>query len=197
MSRLADLLIAASAAFRAERDDADKLVFTEVRAELDRFDLTDLLKDSTRAPTARVCLMRAKPVPGIDGGRDLDVSVAIVVVAGRSGRANPEFSSADMAALDLLDICTDVLMRDPYVGLGQLQAAELGDQLVALSEQSNKEGFAIALQEVKWRLLQVKTARAAIRSAIGTSDEAQPDQLAINGNEPVEPPVGYVPPVTP
>lgn len=197
MSRLSDLLVAIGAVLRAARDEADAKIFTEVRVELDRFDLGDLLKDSTKAPTARVCFMRAKPVPGIDGGYDRDVSVAIVVVAGRSGRATPDFSSADLASLNLLDACAAELMADPYVGLGQLHAAELGDQLVALSEQSNDKGLAIALMEVKWRLLQVEAPRAAIRSVIGTSDEAQPDQLAINGNDPVEPPVGYVPPVAP
>lgn len=197
MSRLSDLLVAIGVALREARDEAQALIFTEVRVELDRFDLGDLLKDSTRAPTARVCFMRAKPVMGVDGGYDRDVSVAIVVVAGRTGRATPDFSSADLAALNLLDVCSDVLMADPYVGLTQLQAAELGDQLVALSEQSNDKGFAIALMEVKWRLLQVETQRASLRIATATLAETRPDRIAVNGPDPAEPPIGTTPSVAP
>ena len=196
MSRLSDLLVAVGTALRDARDDADAKIFTEVRVELDRFDLADLLKDSTRTPTARVCFMRAKPVARSDGGYDRDVSLAIVVVAGRSGRASPNFSSADLTAINLLDACSDVLIADPYVGLGRLQEAELGDQLVALSEQSNDKGFAIALMEVKWRLLDVSIGRPALQAAIETGrNPLVADQVAINDG-PAEPaPLGYTPPV--
>ncbi|TCR70521.1 hypothetical protein [Bosea sp. BK604] len=190
MSRLSELLIAAGGQLRALRDEANKPVFTEVRAELDRFDLSDLLSDSTRAPTARVCFMRAKPVARSDAGYDLDVSVAIVVVAGRTGRPNPDFSSADLHALQLLDACSLSIMLDPYVGLGQLQAAELGDQLVAVSEQSNKHGIAIALMEVKWRLLDVAIGRPVIQAALETGRVPSPaTQVAINDGEPEPPPL--------
>jgi|GEM_PF-1664123 len=188
MSRVAALLTAVAGKLRAARDEANRPVFTEVRVELDRYDLADLVNDSTRAPTARVCFMRSKPVKREDGGLDLDVSVAIVVVAGRQGRANPELSSADLAALGLLDRCTVELMFDPYVGLGQLQAADIGDQLVAVSEQSNKHAVAIALLETKWRLLDAHIARPAIQAAIETGrNRWTPDGIAIGDGEP-EPP---------
>lgn len=167
MSRLSDLLIAIGNQLRALTDQADQQVFTEVRVELDRYDLSDLLKDSTRAPTARVCFMRSKPVKTAGADLDLDVSVAIVVVAGRVGQASREFSSADLAALGLLDACSISIMLDPYVGLTKLQQAELGDQLVAVSEQSNDKGIAIALMEVKWRLLEVLLARPSIQAGLG------------------------------
>jgi len=168
MSRLSELLTAIGTQLRALKDEAGKNVFTEVRVELDRYDLSDLLKDSTRAPTARVCFMRSKPVKTAGADLDLDVSVAIVVVAGRVGQQSREFSSADLAALQLLDACSVSLMLAPYVGLTRLQQAELGDQLVAISEQSSGTGHAIALMEVKWRLLEALLARPAIQSALGT-----------------------------
>jgi hypothetical protein len=182
MSRIAALLMAAGAQLREMETQSGARVFTEVKVELDRYDFADLLTDSTRAPTARVCLLRAKPVSRSDAGLDQDVSVAIVVVAGRSGRANPDLSSADLAALGLLDQCALSLMAEPYVGLGKLQAAELGDAMVVMSEQSNKHGIAIALMEVKWRLLDVFIARPAIQRALETGREAfNPTSLTING----------------
>lgn len=195
MSRLAELLTAIGGALRNLRDAQDKRIFTEVRVELDRYDLSDLLKDSTKAPTARVCFMRGKPVKNTDSGFDLDVSVAIVVVAGREGRPNSEFSSADLAALNLLDLCSAEILRDPYVGLGKLQEADLGDQLVALAEQSSDKGMAIALMEAKWRLLDVQIGRPALQAAIGTGRVADPErELSINGGPAEAPPIGYVPP---
>jgi hypothetical protein len=169
VSRLSDLLVAIGGQLRTLTDEAAAKVFTEVRVELDRFDLADLLKDSTKAPTARVCFMRAKPVKTAGADLDLDVSVAIVVVAGRTGRANPDFSSADLAALGLLDACSLSIMADPYVGLTRLTAADLGDQLVAVSEQSNDKAVAIALMEVKWRLLEALPARPALQAGLGNA----------------------------
>lgn len=195
MSRVAALLEGASDALRVLRTEADKVAFTEVRSELDRYDFADILKDSTRVPTARVCLLRAKPVKRSDAGIDMDVSVAIVVVAGREGRANPNFSSADLAVLMLLDRVSAELMLAPYVGLTKLTAADLGEQLVVASEQSNDKGLAIALMEVKWRLLDVQIARPAIQRALETGREPfLPTGVSINGGEPEPPLVGYVPP---
>ncbi|MCA0420482.1 MAG: hypothetical protein LCH80_17440 [Proteobacteria bacterium] len=190
MNRLEELLIAIGGQLRALKNEADRNVFTEVRAELDRYDLSDLLKDSTKAPTARVCFMRAKPVKRLDAGYDLDVSVAIVVVAGRVGQPSREFSSADIMALQLLDACTMSLMADPYVGLGRLQEADLGDQLVAVAEQSSGTGQAIALMEAKWRLLDVAIGRPVIQSALETGrNPEQATQIAINGGDPEPPPL--------
>lgn len=190
MSRLSELLVAIGAQLRALKDEAGKNVFTEVRVELDRYDLSDLLKDSTKAPTARVCFMRSKPVKTAGADLDLDVSVAIIVVAGRVGQASREFSSADLAALQLLDACSVSLMLNPYVGLTRLQQAELGDQLVAVSEQSTDKGVAIALLEVKWRLLEALLARPVIQAALETGrSPLQATQVAINSGEPEPPPL--------
>lgn len=181
MSRLSELLVAIGDQLRALKDEVGKNVFTEVRVELDRYDLSDLLKDSTKAPTARVCFMRSKPVKTAGADLDLDVSVAIIVVAGRVGQASREFSSADLAALQLLDACSISIMLSPYVGLTKLQQAELGDQLVAVSEQSTDKGVAIALLEVKWRLLEALLARPAIQSALGNGGtDAIPTGYQVN-----------------
>lgn len=191
MSRLSELLLAIGTQLRGLKDQANKPVFTEVRVELDRFDLSDLMKDSTKAPTARVCFMRAKPVKTAGADLDLDVSVAIVVVSGRVGQPSREFSSADFGALQLLDACSLSLMLDPYVGLTKLQQAELGDQLVAVSEQSNDKGVAIALMEVKWRLLEALLARPAIQSSLGNGGpDPIPAGYQVNDGPivPLEPP---------
>lgn len=197
MSRVASLLNGIAGSLRALQRQDETPVFTSVAAELDRYAFDDLLKDSVRAPFARVCLLRVKPVGRSDAGIDMDVSVAIVVVAGREGRANPDFSSADFAVLGLLDQCTAELMRDPYVGLTKLQAAELGEQLVVASEQSNTKALAIALLEAKWRLLEVKIARPQIQRALETGREPWLPTSVAFGNGPAEPPpIGYVPPET-
>lgn len=197
MSRVVDLLAAVTGRLAAARRENEARLFTAVRYELGRYDFSDLLLESARAPFARVCLLRAKPVPRSDAGLDLDVSAAIVVVAGRAGPADPKASSADRLALDLLDLSTVELMLDPYVGLTRLKAAEFGDQLVVVSdgESENKAGISIALMEVKWRLLDTHIARKPIQRALETGREPwRPTQVSINGRAPEEPPLGYEPP---
>ena len=198
MSRVAALLTGIAASLQDLKRLDDKPIFKEVAVELDRYAFDDLLKDSARAPFARACLLRTKPVGRSDAGVDMDVSVAIIVVADREGRANPGFSSADSAVLNLLDLCTAGLMQDPYVGLTKLQAADLGEQLVVASEQSNNKGLAIALMEVKWRLLDVQIARPQIQRALETGRQPWwPSGVGINGGDAEPPLVGHEPPVTP
>ncbi|SFD76334.1 hypothetical protein SAMN05428997_1538 [Bosea sp. CRIB-10] len=192
MSRTAALLSAVAAVLSAARRENDARLFTDARAELDRYDFADLLKDSQRAPYARVCLLRAKPVLLADGGSDLDLSVAIVVVAGREGRSNPAVASADIAALGLLDGATAALMADPYVGLTKLSAAAFGDQLVVASEQTTKQGLCIALMEVSWTLRQYQVPRPLVRRVL---DDQWALQAVALGDGPAEPPpIGWTPP---
>lgn len=194
MSRVAELLTAVSTRLAAAKRPDETRLFRSVRAELDRYDFADLLKDAAGAPYARVCLLRAKPVARADGGLDQDVSVAIVVVARREGRPNPAFSSEDIAALGLIDGVTGVLMLDPYVGLTRLQAAEIGDGLVVVSGQSNEAGVCIALLEAKWRLLETHIARPAIQRAIETGrNPAIYTGVAINDGPAELPPLGFDP----
>lgn len=167
MNRLVQLLGAIAGVLRAAETASGTRLFTDVRVELDRYDLADLVAESTKTPACRVCFLAGKRIKNPDGSRDLDVSVAIVVAAGREGRPNPDFASADVAALDLLAGVGDVIEDDPYVGLGQLTAADLGQELVAISEATSKKGIAIALIEAKWRLLQVTAPRPALRAALG------------------------------
>jgi len=196
VSRIVTLLNAIAGALRAAKDEADAPLFTEARVELDRYDLGDLVKDSTRAPSARVCFLAAKPIVRADAGIDMDVSVAIIVIAGRIGQPDPKFSSADLGCLERLSAVLGVMMADPYVGLTQVMAAEIGNQLVAVSDQTSGKGLAIGLQEYKWRLLNVAPARPVIQRGLETGLEpsAVPSGLSINGGDPEPRLVGNLPP---
>ncbi|GHE72288.1 hypothetical protein GCM10019059_34910 [Camelimonas fluminis] len=192
MSRVAELMIAVAGVVRGATDDTGRVFDDDaVRAELDRYDLSTLLKDSARAPFARICLLRAKPVRGADGRLAQDVSLAIIVVADREGAADPEFSSADIAALRLVDACTLALMLAPNVGLGRISDVDIGDGLVAVSEQSNDQGMAIAMLEAKWRLHDAyqPSPRKVWATALDPAS-SQPQTVVING---VEYPVGGQP----
>lgn len=190
MSRVAELLTAIAAALRAAETAPSTRLFADVRVELDRYDLADLVQESTKTPACRVCFLAGKPVKNPDGSHDLDVSVALVVVAGREGRVNPDFARADMAALELLTGVGNVIMADPYVGLGRVQAADLGQQLVAVSEATSKKAVAIALVEAKWRLLEVMVARPAVQAAIGIAGlDVPPAGYQVNDGDVVPLPV--------
>jgi hypothetical protein len=190
MNRVQQLLSAIAAALRAAETAPSSRLFADVRVELDRYDLADLVEESTKTPACRVCFLAGKPVKNPDGSHDLDVSVALVVAAGRVGRPNPDFASADIAALELITGIGNVIMSDPYVGLGKVQAADLGQQLVAVSEATGKKGVAIALVEAKWRLLGVMVARPAVQTAIGLSGlDVPPVGYQVNDGDVVPLPV--------
>ncbi|PZP56034.1 MAG: hypothetical protein DI604_35910 [Delftia acidovorans] len=191
MNRLAELLTAIAVAMRDAETAPSRKMFVDVRVELDRYDFADLVQESTKTPACRVCFLAGKPVPRTDGGDDMDVSVAIVVVAGREGRANRDFASADMAALDLVTGVGQVLKARPSLGLGKIGDASIGQSLVAVSEATSKKGIAIALVEAKWRLLEVMIARPSVQSAIETGlNPWIPTGVSINGGDPLPRPVG-------
>jgi hypothetical protein len=191
MNRLAELLSAAADVMRSAESAPSRKMFADVRVELDRFDLADLINESTKTPACRVCFLAGKPVPRTDGGDDVDVSVAFVVVAGREGRANPNFASADMAALDLMIGVGQMLKAQPSLGLGSIADASIGQSLVAVSEATSKKGVAIALVEAKWRLLEVQIARPNTQRAIETGRNPWvPDGVSINGSDPLPRPIG-------
>lgn len=191
MNRLAELLSAAAGVMRAAEIAPSRKLFVDVRVELDRYDLADLVNESTKTPACRVCFLAGKPVPRTDGGDDMDVSVAFVVVAGREGRANPDFASADMAALDLITGIGQVLKAQPSLGLGKIADASIGQSLVAVSEATSKKGVAIALVEAKWRLLEVQIARPNVQRTIETGlNPWIPEGVSINGSDPLPRPIG-------
>ncbi|MGO4735978.1 hypothetical protein AB4099_05505 [Bosea sp. 2KB_26] len=185
MNRLAELLLAVAGVMRAAETAPSRKMFADVRVELDRYDLADLLAESTQTPGCRVCFLAGKPVPRADGGDDMDVSVAIVVIAGPEGRANPDFASADMAALDLITGVSQVLKARPSVGLGKIADASVGQSLVAVSQATSKKKVAIALVEAKWRLLEVATARPAVQGTLETDGRPWgPTSFSVNGGQP-------------
>lgn len=185
MNRLAELLTAVAGVMRAAETAPSRKLFDDVRIELDRYDLADLVKESTKTPACRVCFLAGKPVPRPDGGDDMDVSVALVVVAGPEGRANPDFASADMAALDLITGVSQALKANPSVGLGKIADASVGQSLVAVSQASTKANLAIALVEAKWRLLEVVIARPSVQQALETGLNGWgPTSFSTNGSPP-------------
>ena len=185
MNRLAELLTAVAGVLRAAEAAPSRKLFDDVRIELDRYDLADLVKESTKTPACRVCFLAGKPVPRPDGGDDMDVSVALVVVAGPEGRANPDFASADMAALDLITGVSQALKANPSVGLGKIADASVGQSLVAVSQATSKKNLAIALVEAKWRLLEVVVARPSVQQALEAGLNAWgPTSFSTNGSSP-------------
>ena len=181
MSRTLDLLEAVAVRLRQAQAGPGAL-FADVRIELDRYELGDLLKQSARTPAARVCFMRGKPALNARGGQDLTISVAVVVVAGRTGRPEPGLSSADAAVLDLMIAVNALLMADPYVGLARVSAADIGEQLVAVSDETGGKGVAIGLVEAAWTLRDVAPVFAAAGLAIGDAAPAQPPAIAITAD---------------
>jgi hypothetical protein len=168
MSRTTALLTAVADLVRGMPTPQGEPAFRDVRVELDRYELAKMADETFQAPAARVCFLAGKSVPRTDRGLDRDVSIAIVVIAGREGRADTRFASADIAAMERLDWLTEAFLATPYVGLTRLGAAQIGDQMVAVSEASNKKGVCIALIEVTFRLHEVAIARPAIQRGIET-----------------------------
>ncbi len=195
MNRIAELLLAIAGVMRSAETAPSRKLFADVRVELDRYDLADLIGESSKTPSCRVCFLAGKPIPRADGGDDLDVSVAIVVVAGPEGRANADFASADMAALDLMTGVSQVLKASPSVGLSKIGDANLGQSLVAVSQATSRKNLAIALVEAKWRLLEVVIARPNVQRTIETGLNSWiPNSVSINGGDPLPRPVGALGP---
>lgn len=185
MNRIAELLDAVAGVMSAAETAPNVSLFRDVRIELDRYDLADLVAESTKTPACRICFLAGKPVPRPDGGDDMDVSIALVVVAGATGRPNPSFASADMAALDLITGVSQALKLNPSVGLGKIADASVGQSLVAVSQATSKKNLAIALVEAKWRLLEVVVARPSVQQALQTGLNAWgPTSVSMNGSPP-------------
>lgn len=180
MSRMLALLDAV-ADMLAGLSGPDGLLFADVRIELDRYELKDLLEESTRTPAARVCYLRGAPKRQASGRLDRDVSIAIILIARRTGRATPQLSSADAAVLDLMERVSGAIAADPYIGLGRVSAAEIGDELVAVSDATSKKAMAIGLVEAKWSLLDVHAGLPGAEMAAGLAADPRPVGLTLDG----------------
>jgi hypothetical protein len=180
MSRVLELLNAV-ADMLAGLSGPEGLLFADVRIELDRYELKDLLEESTRTPAARVCYLRGAPRRQASGRLDRDVSIAIILIARRTGRAAPQLSSADAAVLDLMERVSGAIAADPYMGLGRISAAEIGDELVAVSDATSRKGMAIGLVEAKWHLLDVHAGLPEAGIAAGVTADPRPVGLALDG----------------
>lgn len=182
MSRIITLLEAVAACLREAKGADNRAVFTDVRIQLDPYDLEDVTKESFRAPAARVLFTTAKPLPNATGGLNLDCTVTIAIISRREGRPNPELASADAAALDLCLFASQLITNDPYFGLGKLQAAQIEGLKVAVSEKANEKGLAVTLVLFRSTLLDVVVERSLIAAAAETGrNPFRPDSLSING----------------
>lgn len=180
MSRTLDLLNAIAGCLEALEQPGGRC-FADVRVELDRYDLGSLLKENTQTPAARVCFMRGAPKRQVVSRLDRDVSIAIVIMTKRTGRTDKRLSSADAAVLDLIERVSGMLSADPYCGLGQLTAAEIGDELVAVSDANNDKGIAIGLIEAKWCLLDVHAGLPSSETLIGVRPDPRPFSVTTHG----------------
>ncbi|MCO4053404.1 MAG: hypothetical protein HEQ16_05015 [Bosea sp.] len=180
MSRVLDLLNAV-ADMLAGLPGPEGMLFADVRVELDRYELKDLLEESTRTPAARVCYLRGAPKRQTSGRLDRDVSVAVILIARRTGRATPALSSADAAVLDLMEQVTGAIAADPYMGLGRISAAEIGDELVAVSDATSKKAMAIGLVEAKWCLLDVHAGQPEAAMSAGVIVDPRPVSITVGG----------------
>lgn len=129
--------------------------FVDVRNHLDLFDLEDALKESFRTPAARVIFAGGKPLPGADGGVDLEARIVVAVITKREGRPAPLFASADIAALTLGANLISLVNADPYFGQPKVTALTPAGFKVAVSEKASKDGIAISLVELAVTFLRI------------------------------------------
>lgn len=160
--RLTEFLDAVATALRNSN------LFVDVRVHLDPYDLGDVTVESFKAPAARVLFTVGKPAHRANGSMDLDCTVSIAVITKRTGRADPAFASADVAALNLTLAACQVVQDNPYFGLGKLTAAQVEGIKVAVSEKANEKGLAITVILFRSTLLEVVIEREAIGQLIGT-----------------------------
>lgn len=160
--RIVDLLNAVAETLRTSEK------FDNVRVQLDPYDLEDVVKESFQPPTARVLFSLAKPIHRAPGSVDLECAVTVAIITARTGRADPNFASADIAALDLALQTSQLINDDPYFGLTGLTAAVLDGFKVAVSEKANDKGLAITIVMFKTTLLEVIAERFTVGEAVGT-----------------------------
>lgn len=142
-------------------------LFADVRNHLDLFDLEDALKESFRTPAARIIFVAGKPVICSDGGVDCRGHLVIAVITRREGRPDPEFASADAAALTKAFDTISAINADPYLGQSRVTPLVPTGLKVALSEKNSKEGLAVVAVEFEMTFLRLSPAWSAI-AAIAT-----------------------------
>jgi hypothetical protein len=161
--------------------------FRDVRIELDRFGLDDLLAASARSPFARVCQAAVTPRRREGGGFDVDVTIAIVVVAGRSGRPGGTISSADSHCLDLMLAVAGRVQADPWFGLAGLTQADIPGMTVAVSDEaSGSHGVAIGVVEIRVTLLDMLPPGSAAARQMTDEAAGVPFEAVANGTDPFE-----------
>lgn len=155
-------------------------LFPDVRLHLDPYDISDVLKESFRPPAGRIFVLKMEPSLRPGGESDIELTLAIAAIAGRTGRADTTVASADRKALALIMAAASKIHSDPYFGQAQITAARLEGFRVATSEKSNDKGLAITLLTFSTTLLAAIPEWSAIAALM---DPVRPAGLgaAING----------------
>lgn len=156
-------------------------IFKSIRVHLDPYDLEAALKESFRTPAARVIFGLGQPEPEAEGGLSLRLVFAVVVIASREGRQNPDFASADAASLDLAQQVAQLVADDPYFGQGKVKAAETRGLKVAVSEKTSQQGLAITVMEFEAVLLRWVNVRDPISEMFAAMRPSPFPDLTLNG----------------
>jgi hypothetical protein len=155
-------------------------LFPDVRLHLDPYDISDVLKESFRPPAGRIFVLKMEPALRPGGESDVELTLAVAAIAGRSGRPDPATASADRQAMALIMAAAAKIQSDPYFGQAQITAARLEGFRVATSEKSNDKGLAITLLTFSTTILAAIPEWSAIGGVMAASRPAGLG-LGING----------------
>jgi hypothetical protein len=172
--RLQDYLEAVTGAIEASG------LFVDVRLHLDPYGIDDVLKENFKVPAARVFLLKMETPAQASSARDLKVTIAVAVVAGREGRPDPRIASADIAAMGLVIDVAALIHADPYFGLAMLTQAQVEEMRIAVSEKSSGKGLAITLLQATSTLLKLIPEWPGAAAAFDATRPAEAS-LVLNG----------------
>jgi hypothetical protein len=129
--------------------------FDNVRLQLDPYAIDDVLKENFKVPAARLFLLKSDPSLNATSSCDMDMVLAVAIIAGRSGRPDPKLASADLEASGLAFDVMAGINADPYLGMAQLTAVKIDGFRPVLSEKSNDKALAIVIVQLSTTLLQI------------------------------------------
>lgn len=162
-------------------------LFPDARLHLDPYDISDVMRESFKPPAARLFVLKMEPALAADETADVELSLAVAAIAGRTGRPDPTKASADQAALGLILRTASLIRSDPYFGQAQLTAARLEGFRVAVSEKSNDKGLAITLLTFSTTLLRMIPEWSGSAALFDAGRPAALVSIIGNGTELLEP----------
>ena len=178
MNRIQSYLDSVEAALKAVKAGG-KPVFNDVRVQLDPFDLEDVLKQSFKAPAARVLLARWKFHRNPDRALDIICDMAIAVVTKRQGN-----QAADTLALDLSVVVHELVDGNRWGQTSITAPADLTAR-VAVQPSIENKGLSIVLLGFQQKLLRVTGGEPRVHGLVLEDGATAPDltKLQINGED--------------